>query len=173
MSLLKGRLAYCGSSSTDRRKSLFLHKLLMKTSFLSILWAALMSLFHITLISQHCLQVRMENWKYFQERGRTSILLQGGLRFFYRLKSSSSLAPQKARKKTNTYRAQQLAKLGTSCVIIEAITQALFLCNICVVFKAIFTFGNLRFIHASTNATDDHKYSPLPSADFDIAKVLV
>ena len=49
--------------------------------------------------------------------------------------------------------------------------QALFLCNICVVFRR---FGNLRiFVHASTNATEDHKYSPLPSADFDIAEVLV
>ena len=36
-----------------------------------------------------------------------------------------------------------------------------------------FLFGYLLFIHASTNATDDQKCSPLPSADFDIAKVLV
>ena len=34
-------------------------------------------------------------------------------------------------------------------------------------------FGKLHFIHTSTNATDDHKYSPLPSADFDSSKVLV
>ena len=34
-------------------------------------------------------------------------------------------------------------------------------------------FGNLLFIHATTNAIDDHKYSPFPSPDFDIAKVLV
>ena len=53
------------------------------------------------------------------------------------------------------------------------IKQALFLCNICVVFTPVFPFGYLLFIHASTNATDDHKYSPLPSADFDIAVVLV
>ena len=44
------------------------------------------------------------------------------------------------------------------------IGQALFLCNICV---------NLLFIHALTNATDDHKYSPLPYADFDSSEVLV
>ena len=50
---------------------------------------------------------------------------------------------------------------------------ALFLCNICVVFRAVLPFGYLLFIHASTNATDDHKYSPLPSADIDIAEVLV
>ena len=53
------------------------------------------------------------------------------------------------------------------------IDQTLFLCNICVVFRPVFPFGYLLFIHASTNATDDHKYSPLPSADFDIAEVLV
>ena len=51
--------------------------------------------------------------------------------------------------------------------------QALFLCNICVVFRQILPLGKLLFVHASTNATDDHKYSLLPSADFDIAKVLV
>ena len=28
-------------------------------------------------------------------------------------------------------------------------------------------FGNLLFIHASTNATDDHKYSPLPRGLFE------
>ena len=41
------------------------------------------------------------------------------------------------------------------------------------VFKPVMPFGKLHFINASTNATDDHKYSPLPSADFDIAEVLV
>ena len=51
--------------------------------------------------------------------------------------------------------------------------QALFLSNICVVFKPVFIFGNLLFIHTSTNATDDHKYSLLPSADFDSSGVLV
>ena len=51
--------------------------------------------------------------------------------------------------------------------------QALFLCNICVVFRPVLAFGNLLFVHASTNATDDHKYSPLPSADFDSSEVLV
>ena len=54
-----------------------------------------------------------------------------------------------------------------------SLMQALFLCNICVVFKPVVPFGNLLFIHASTNATDDHKYSPLPSADFDSSAVLV
>ena len=49
-------------------------------------------------------------------------------------------------------------------------TQASFLCNICVVFKALFTFGNSRFIHASTNATDDHKYSPFPSQILTVQK---
>ena len=34
-------------------------------------------------------------------------------------------------------------------------------------------FVKLLFIHASTNATDNHKYSPLPSADFDSSGVLV
>ena len=48
-----------------------------------------------------------------------------------------------------------------------AVVQALFLRNICVVFRLVVPFGKLLFIHASTNATDDHKYSPLPSADFD------
>ena len=40
-------------------------------------------------------------------------------------------------------------------------------------FRPVFPFGYLLFIHVSTNATDDHKYSPMPSADFDIAEVLV
>ena len=40
--------------------------------------------------------------------------------------------------------------------------EALFLCNICVVFRSVLPFGDLLFIHASTNATDDHKYAPLP-----------
>ena len=53
------------------------------------------------------------------------------------------------------------------------INQALFLCNICVVFRPVLAFGDLLFIHASTNATDNHKYSPLPSADFDSSEVLV
>ena len=60
-----------------------------------------------------------------------------------------------------------------SCERMSAVAQALFLCNICVVFKPVVPFGNLLFVHALTNATDDHKYSPLPSADFDIAEVLV
>ena len=51
--------------------------------------------------------------------------------------------------------------------------QALFLCNICLVFRPILPPGNLLFIHALTNATDDHKYSPLPSADFDSSAVSV
>ena len=41
------------------------------------------------------------------------------------------------------------------------------------VFMPVLPFGDLLFIHASTNATEDHKYSQLPSADFDIAEVLV
>ena len=53
------------------------------------------------------------------------------------------------------------------------LSQALFLCNICVVFRPVLAFRDLLFIHASTNATDDHKYSPLPSADFDSSGVLV
>ena len=51
--------------------------------------------------------------------------------------------------------------------------QDLFLCNICVVFRPALAFGTLHFIHTSTNATEDHKYSPLPSADFDSSTVLV
>ena len=51
--------------------------------------------------------------------------------------------------------------------------QALFLCNICVFFRPLLAFGKLLFIHTSTNATDDHKYAPLPFADFDSSEVLV
>ena len=40
-------------------------------------------------------------------------------------------------------------------------------------FSPVLPFGCLHFIHALTNATDYHKYSLLPSADFDIAEVLV
>ena len=40
-------------------------------------------------------------------------------------------------------------------------------------FRPVFPFRYLLFIHALTNATDYYKYSLLPSADFDIAKVLV
>ena len=39
--------------------------------------------------------------------------------------------------------------------------------------RPVLVSGNLLFIHALTNATDDHKYSPLPSADFDSSEVLV
>ena len=53
----------------------------------------------------------------------------------------------------------------------EYLRQALFLCNICKVFRPVLAFRDLLFIHASTNATDDHKYSPLPSADFDSSGV--
>ena len=55
----------------------------------------------------------------------------------------------------------------------KSLDQALFLCNICVVFRPVMPFGKLLFIHTLTNATDDHKYSPLPSADFDSSEVLV
>ena len=51
--------------------------------------------------------------------------------------------------------------------------QALFLCNFCVVFRAVLPYGDLLFIHASTNATDDHKYSPVYFANFYISEVLV
>ena len=37
----------------------------------------------------------------------------------------------------------------------------------------LYHFGSLLFIHISTNATEDHKYSPLPSADFDSSEGLV
>ena len=48
---------------------------------------------------------------------------------------------------------------------------ALFLCKICVVFKASnVPFGKLHFIHASANATDDHKYSPFPSQILTVLK---
>ena len=57
--------------------------------------------------------------------------------------------------------------------MVQFIEQALFLCNICVVFRLVVPFGDLLFIHALTNATDNHKYSPLPSADFDSSGVLV
>ena len=51
--------------------------------------------------------------------------------------------------------------------------QGFILCKICVVLRPFVAFGNLLFIHTLTNATDDHKYSPLPSADFDSSEVLV
>ena len=41
------------------------------------------------------------------------------------------------------------------------------------VFRPVLTFRDLLSIHALTNATDDHKYSPLPSEDFDSSEVLV
>ena len=53
------------------------------------------------------------------------------------------------------------------------IGQALFLYNISQVFRPDVQFGDLLFIQASTNATDDHKYSLLPFADFDSSGVLV
>ena len=40
-------------------------------------------------------------------------------------------------------------------------------------FRPVVPFENLLFIHASTNATDNHKYSPFPSTDFDSSEVLV
>ena len=50
----------------------------------------------------------------------------------------------------------------------------IFVCNICRVLGGqLYHFGDLLFIHSSTNATDDHKYSLLPSADFDSSTVLV
>ena len=39
--------------------------------------------------------------------------------------------------------------------------------------RPVLPYGDLLFIHASTNATRRHKYSPLPSADFDSSGVLV
>ena len=39
-------------------------------------------------------------------------------------------------------------------------------------FSPVLSFRDLLFIYASTNATDDHKYSLLPSADFDSSEVL-
>ena len=48
--------------------------------------------------------------------------------------------------------------------------QALFLSNICMVFRPVLPLGNLLFIHALTNATDDHKYSPLPSQILTVPK---
>ena len=72
----------------------------------------------------------------------------------------------------------EIWKRTTSCdsFLVENVKwlrQALFLCNICVVFRPVMPFGKLHFIHASTNATDDHKYSPLPSADLDSSEVLI
>ena len=40
-------------------------------------------------------------------------------------------------------------------------------------FRPVVPFWKFHFVHASTNATDDLKYSPLPSADFDSSAVLV
>ena len=42
--------------------------------------------------------------------------------------------------------------------------QALFLCNICVVFKPVLAFGNLLFIHALTNETRSQIF-PVSFAD--------
>ena len=61
---------------------------------------------------------------------------------------------------------------GGGLYLMDYVKQALFLCNICVVFRPVLPFENLLFIHTLTNATDDHKYSPLPSADFDSSAVL-
>ena len=55
----------------------------------------------------------------------------------------------------------------------QVLYQALFLCNICVVFRPVLPFEDLLFIQTSTNATNYHKYSPLPSEDFDSSEVLV
>ena len=52
----------------------------------------------------------------------------------------------------------------------EYLGQALFLCKICVVFRPVLEFRDLLFIHASTNATDDHKYSPFPSQILTVPK---
>ena len=70
---------------------------------------------------------------------------------------------------TSTYTQARNCVCATDVIIF----QALFLCSICVVFRPVVPFGKLHFIHASTNATDDHKYSPLPCADFDSSEVLV
>ena len=48
--------------------------------------------------------------------------------------------------------------------------QALFLYNICVVFRPVLAFGNLLCVHASTSATDDYKYSPFPSQILTVLK---
>ena len=66
-----------------------------------------------------------------------------------------------------------MVKAQTSMGCRGRLYQAIFLCNICVVFRPVLPFGDLLFIHASTNDTADHKYSPLPSIDFDVAEVLV
>ena len=47
------------------------------------------------------------------------------------------------------------------------------LCNLCVGFWGSFDYWTFAFIHALTNVTDDHKYSPFPSRDFAISGVLV
>ena len=49
---------------------------------------------------------------------------------------------------------------------VKLLLNQAFLCNICVIFRPVMPFGKLHFIHTWTNATDDHKYSLLPSADF-------
>ena len=54
------------------------------------------------------------------------------------------------------------------------IEQAYFCATYACLLGHLCHFGDLLFIHALTNATaHDHKYSLFPSADFDIAKVLV
>ena len=51
---------------------------------------------------------------------------------------------------------------GTLRCSICSLAQALFLCNVCVVFRLVVPFGKLLFIHASTNATDTNIPRCLP-----------
>ena len=56
----------------------------------------------------------------------------------------------------------------------DMVSQAIFLCIILLGFQGqVVPFGNLLFIHASTNATDNHKYSLFSSQTFAISGVLV
>ena len=99
----------------------------------------------------------------------------GGVRFNHK-SGPADLPGFSAEKETKVLvhgYASSAKKFGTHFVDGKRLSQALFLCNICVVFRPVLAFRNLLFIHALTNATDDHKYSPLPSTDFDSSEVLV
>ena len=52
----------------------------------------------------------------------------------------------------------------------RSVPQALFSCNICVFLRPVLPLGNLRFIHALTNAIDNHKYSTIPSQILTVLK---
>ena len=80
-------------------------------------------------------------------------------------RGSRSLSWQSGNTKTRTFPTRISAKkINTSKNI-----AIIILCNTCV-FRPVLAFGNLLFVHASTNATDDQKYSPFPSQILTVSK---